>query len=245
MTIPFLPIYGFGAVSILFAALPFMANPILVFAVALITATLLELFTGFAMEKIFRTKYWDYSKNFMNYKGYICLKSSITWGFMGMLITYIINTPVADFVFSLTRPFTLCAAAVLTVIFAIDFVHSFNAAYSLREMIMSNEKLIAKALENAEERRAAAAAEIKKKMESALSYTEFDDYIRIKLSELKDTDFENPITRLHERISALRENVSCIDNRRTALLKRNPSAKCSSEFLTELREHIKRKKSDH
>ncbi len=255
MTIPFLPIYGFGAVSILFAALPFMTSPILVFAVALFTATLLELFTGFVMEKLFKAKYWDYSKNFMNYKGYICLKSSITWGFMGMLIAYVINKPVADFVFSLTRPFTLCAAAVLTVIFAVDFVHSFNAAYSLREMIMSNEKLmselmdireeVAKALENAEERRAAAAAEIKKKMESALSYTEFDDYIRIKLSELKDTDFENPITKLHERISALRENVSYIDNRRTALLKRNPSAKCSSEFLAELREHIKRKKSDH
>lgn len=254
MTIPFLPIYGFGAVSILFATLPFISNPVLVYIVAFITATVLELVTGLAMERLFKVKYWDYSKNFLNYKGCICLKSSITWGFMGLLITYVINKPIADFVFSMTKAFTIGASAVLTVIFVIDFVRSFNAAYDLRNMILNNEKLMSEikdikkeitaAIENskehAEEKRAAFAAEIKDKMEVALSYTEFDDYIKEKIKELKDTDFESPVKKLHERIDNLRENISSVDKRRTALLRRNPSAGCNNGFLREIRAHIKK-----
>ncbi len=254
MTIPFLPIYGFGAVSILFATLPFMANPLLVYIVAVITATVLELLTGAFMEKLFKVKYWDYSNNFMNYKGYICLKSSITWGFMGMLIAYIINSPIADFVFSLTRALSLGAAAVLTLIFAVDFVRSFRAAYSLRDMIMNNARLmselneikeeifsvIEKSREQAEERRAAFAAEIKEKMEAALSYMEFDDYIIEKLRELKNTEFESPASKLHDKLASLKENISSADSHRIALIRRNPSARCSNGFIKEIRAHIKK-----
>ncbi len=250
MTIPFLPIYGFGAVSIIFTTLPFISTPLLVYIVAAVTATVLEFFTGSVMEKLFKVKYWDYSKNFMNYKGHICLKSSITWGFMGLLITYAVNAPIADFVFSLTEAFTIAAASVLTVIFAIDFVRSFNAAYSLREMILSNERLMSElkeikeditaAIENAEEKRAAVAAEIKEKMETALSYTEFDDYIKEKINEWKNTDLEYPTYRLHNRMMDLKKNLSSVDKRRAALLRRNPGAKCHNGFLKEIREHIKK-----
>ncbi len=254
MTIPFLPIYGSGAVSILFAVLPFMASPLLVFVVSVITATLLELITGLVMERLFKVKYWDYSKNFINYKGYICIKSSITWGFMGLLIAYIINTPIADFVFSLTPSLSVAAAAILTVIFAVDFVRSFRAAYSLRDMIINNSYLMAeigeikdeissaieRSREHAEEKRAAVTSEIKEKMEAALSYIEFDDYIKEKLRELKNTDYESPASKLHEKLSALKENISSADKRRIALIKRNPSAKCSNGFIRELRAHIKK-----
>ena len=99
---PFLPIYGAGAVIILFVTIPAMSNPLLVYILSVISATVLEYFTGIAMEKFFKVRYWDYTKDFLNYKGYICLKSSITWGFMGLLITYIVNEPIARFIDSLS-----------------------------------------------------------------------------------------------------------------------------------------------
>lgn len=49
---PFLPIYGSGAVVVLIFTLPFRTNAGLVFLVGMTSATLLEYFTGVAMEKL-------------------------------------------------------------------------------------------------------------------------------------------------------------------------------------------------
>ena len=56
---PWIPIYGFGGVIMLFVALPFYFDPVLVFIVGLVAASTLEYFTGMLMEKIFAVKYWD------------------------------------------------------------------------------------------------------------------------------------------------------------------------------------------
>ena len=61
---PFLPIYGFGAVIILISTIPVRNNYFLIFLFGMLGATLLEYFTGWAMEQIFHVKYWDYTYDF-------------------------------------------------------------------------------------------------------------------------------------------------------------------------------------
>ena len=73
---PFLPIYGSGAVMMLFVSEPFKNNLILTYFAGVVGATLLELVTGAAMEALLKVRYWDYSNQKFNYKGYICLSSS-------------------------------------------------------------------------------------------------------------------------------------------------------------------------
>ena len=77
---PFLPIYGSGAVMMLFVSEPFKNNLILTYFAGVVGATLLELVTGAAMEALLKVRYWDYSNQKFNYKGYICLSSSVAWG---------------------------------------------------------------------------------------------------------------------------------------------------------------------
>ena len=77
---PFLPIYGSGAVMMLFVSEPFKDNLILTYFAGVVGATLLELVTGAAMEALLKVRYWDYSNQKFNYKGYICLSSSVAWG---------------------------------------------------------------------------------------------------------------------------------------------------------------------
>ena len=68
---PFLPIYGSGAVMMLFVSEPFKNNLILTYFAGVVGATLLELVTGAAMEALLKVRYWDYSNQKFNYKGYI------------------------------------------------------------------------------------------------------------------------------------------------------------------------------
>ena len=81
LRLPLLPLYGTGAVMMLWVSLPVKDNLLLVYLTGVIAATLLEYVTGWGMERLFKMKYWDYSSQRFNVKGYICLSSSIAWGF--------------------------------------------------------------------------------------------------------------------------------------------------------------------
>ena len=63
---PVIPIYGFGAIIMIFAAKPVLEKPTLVFIFGAIAATILEYFTGFILEVIFKTRYWDYKQTRIN-----------------------------------------------------------------------------------------------------------------------------------------------------------------------------------
>ena len=77
---PFLPLYGSGAVMVLLCTMGVRDHIILVFALGMTGATALEFITGVVMESIFHVKYWDYSKQKLNLKGYICPAASLCWG---------------------------------------------------------------------------------------------------------------------------------------------------------------------
>ena len=91
---PLLPIYGSGAIIILFAVIPVEDNLYLVWLFGMIAATALEYATGAAMERLFKVRYWDYSKQKFNLNGHICLTSSIAWGFFSILLVRFIHPPV-------------------------------------------------------------------------------------------------------------------------------------------------------
>jgi uncharacterized membrane protein len=87
---PFCPIYGIGAIIIFPFLKRFVGNIIVLFLVSFIVLSILEYLVGVGLEKIFKTKYWDYSDLKFNIQGRVCLKNSIFWGVLGVLfIEYI------------------------------------------------------------------------------------------------------------------------------------------------------------
>lgn len=90
---PICPIYAFGAVIAMLALTPVMDNPFLLYVFGGLLATLLELVTGFVLEKFFHTKWWDYSSMHFNFKGYICLEFTLLWG-VGFIILFDVLHPV-------------------------------------------------------------------------------------------------------------------------------------------------------
>ena len=82
---PFCPIYGFGAI-IMILCLDFLKdNVLLLFAVAFFVLSLWEYIVGVFLEKVFKTKYWDYSHLKFNIQGRVCLKNSFFWGLLGVI----------------------------------------------------------------------------------------------------------------------------------------------------------------
>lgn len=83
---PFCPIYGFSLVFIDIFLYNVTDNPIYIFLFSSLIISLLELIVGLLLDKIFNQRWWDYSNNILNFKGYICLKFSLTWGLICLIV---------------------------------------------------------------------------------------------------------------------------------------------------------------
>ena len=138
---PVIPIYGCGAMTMYFCTTPFRQWPVLVFIAGTIGCSVLEYFTGWAMEAIFKIRYWDYSDKKFNLNGYISLFTSLFWGFGSLCMCYFIQNGV-EYVASFVpeRLFNIIVF-VEVFIFAIDLALSFKAAFDLRALIMRLEKI--------------------------------------------------------------------------------------------------------
>ena len=78
---PWCPIYGFGACAVLlFLSDIANTNKLLLFFGSMLIASIIELVTGFVLEKLLHRKWWDYSDRRLNLGGYICLEYSLLWG---------------------------------------------------------------------------------------------------------------------------------------------------------------------
>lgn len=95
---PVCPIYGEGITLIIILLTPLQDNLLVLFAGSVIVTSALEYVTGWALEKIFHTRWWDYSENKFNLGGYICLQFSLAWGLAATFVMKIIQPMVAGFV---------------------------------------------------------------------------------------------------------------------------------------------------
>jgi len=83
---PFCPIYGFGALILVFTFKDLSTNFFLIFITAIVIMSLWEYFISWLMELIFQIKWWDYSNRLLNIKGRICLLNSFFWGILSLLL---------------------------------------------------------------------------------------------------------------------------------------------------------------
>ncbi|MGM9970194.1 MAG: putative ABC transporter permease [Anaeroplasma sp.] len=114
---PLCPIYGFGAIIIILMLNWAYDYWCLVLILGIILTSLLEYGTSLAMEQIFHMRWWDYSNKKYNLNGRICLKNSLMFGALVMLVIYLIHPYVVKkFVDLITNE------TIKTILFSILFV---------------------------------------------------------------------------------------------------------------------------
>ena len=82
---PFCIIYGFGAVGACLLLSPLSDHPVELYTASMTMATTMELITANVMIRLFGSFWWDYSHKPFNYKGILCLESSVGWGVLAVL----------------------------------------------------------------------------------------------------------------------------------------------------------------
>ena len=97
---PVCPIYGVGVILIFtLADLVYegveATNTLVLFAGGVVFATAVELSGGWALDKLFHARWWDYSKEPFNLHGYICLKFSLLWGVAIVFVVRVIHPFIA------------------------------------------------------------------------------------------------------------------------------------------------------
>lgn len=264
LRIPLLPLYGSGAIIMLWLSLPVKGNLILVFLSGMIWASLLEYATGYIMERLFKMKYWDYSNNPFNLNGYICLGTSIAWGFLTLLLTEVVHRPLEWLILQFHPLTTMIIVSILGIIFVADTVHSTKEALDLGHILEAMTKLKAE-LEEAQVQMALLKAETAQKvsdlkLETIQKASFLKDETLLKAVTLKDETMEKFSSLKAETANAIKESVlaehlqSLTESKekltkhlgfyRKGILKRNPTAssRLFGEALKELKEYSRKYK---
>ena len=138
---PIIPIYGIGALLILFCLLRYYDDPVVVFVFGVLITSALEYFTSFVLEKIFHNKWWDYSDRKYNLNGRICLRNSLAFGVLAILIVYFV-LPLLTMLFrAFSFKFWIIVSIVSAIILGMDIIYSVIIAYNLRNRIIIVEEL--------------------------------------------------------------------------------------------------------
>lgn len=122
---PFCPIYGVGALTAYFILYPYRESALALFVLGSLLATTLEYLTALLMIRIFGDFWWDYTDKPMNYKGILCMESSIAWGFYTIFLFMFLHKGVEAFINGMPVLFGRVSGSIIMVIFLSDFLHSF------------------------------------------------------------------------------------------------------------------------
>ncbi len=135
---PFCPIYGFGFVGAYLLFRPFAERYVLLYFLGVIAGTSFELLVAMIMKKFLGQVWWDYTNKPFNYKGVLCLESSIAWGFyclflFGFLQKFVSRT--SDLIpENVGILFIKTTAVVFILDFTVQLTRALGIHYSMTEM---------------------------------------------------------------------------------------------------------------
>lgn len=127
---PYCPIYGIGAV--LCALICSNINKwIYVFLICMFGSAILEFTTAFITEKMFHAVWWDYTNFPLNYKGIICLPAATAFGCAGLLVKYVLDPIIKNFIGVIPVFLVEPIAMILIAVFAADIALTVDSLVSL------------------------------------------------------------------------------------------------------------------
>lgn len=138
---PVCPIYGFGMILVLFFLTPLEDDLLLLYLGGVILPSALELVGGWALYKLYRTRWWDYTDKPFNIGGYVCLEFSLMWGVGAMVMVKAIHPTIAALVNILPPLVGFVLMCLLYAVYAADAVATAIAASDLARELDALEKV--------------------------------------------------------------------------------------------------------
>lgn len=129
---PYLPVYGFGALLILFSIRPFskkeikvgkiLITPIITFILIFFLTSIVEYCAGIILDVFFNKTLWDYSDEFLNIHGIVCLTASLKFATGGTIFLYLLQPLFENLISKLSPILSNILFATLFLIILTDFL---------------------------------------------------------------------------------------------------------------------------
>ncbi len=123
---PLCPIYGVGCVLLYLLLGGLAKNPIILALASMVICSVLEYFASYIMERIFKTRWWDYSNKKFNINGRICLEMAVPFGLLGLGAVYIFVPALLKLLSNIPTLGIYIIASVLFILFSVDLLVSFK-----------------------------------------------------------------------------------------------------------------------
>ena len=129
---PYCPIYGVSSLLMIFLLGRYKDDPWVLFVMSVVLCTAVEYITSFAMEKMFKVRWWDYSHIRFNLNGRVCLSNSALFGALGLFLTYALNPFIEKRYMLVPDKFFDITAIIVLIIFLVDIVISFEVICKIK-----------------------------------------------------------------------------------------------------------------
>lgn len=220
---PLCPVYGFGGVIILMLP-PFLYKTwIPLFFASMILCTIVEYFVSWLMEKLFHTRWWDYSHYKIQLNGRICLLNSILFGFLGVAVIHFVYPLMLDLLNLLSQTVINISGMIILAVLSVDifftvrklvdfanimkklkeFGETLNSHYGQEEWFKKGSvmEMINSVIERAENRREEFSQKVLEKIDKVqnLRLSSVESFIK-RFPSIKSIKYKEELNLLKEKI---------------------------------------------
>lgn len=121
---------------------PFQDKPFMVFLLGMLICDAVEYITSVLMETLFHARWWDYTYEFANIKGRICLKHTLYWGIASIVFVYLVHPFVDSALIEIDPKYLTYILIVILCIFVVDVIHAFRKALDVRNLLLKLNSMI-------------------------------------------------------------------------------------------------------
>lgn len=129
---PYCPVYGIGCTLMIILLSKYLDDIVVLFFMCIVTFSILEYMTSFAMEKLFKARWWDYSNKRFNINGRICLETMIPFGLGGVFIMYVVNPVIMYVLTSMPDILLTIFSIVIGILYILDLCVSVKVISNLK-----------------------------------------------------------------------------------------------------------------
>lgn len=212
------PIYGHGALLVLYVLNGGLKNPLLTFLAGMVLTTALEYFTSWMMEAIFHMRWWDYSNCKYQLNGRICLTNCIFFGLGCMLLCHVVNPPVLRWLMGIGPEYTVPVASFIFGLYIMDNVLSIRSAFQLSHRLDKLQKIQQEIRQHLDEKAQLYGNRVEELTVRLMNGLEkaSDEYLQermLRLAQLRSGAdmFERRLLRSHPNLRSKRHGSKLID----------------------------------
>ena len=193
------PIYGHGALLVLYALRGGFRNPFLTFLFGALLTSALAYFYSWVMELLFHMRWWDYSHYKFQINGRVCLLNSTCFGLACVVLCHVVHPWLWAHILGLGSAVIVPLASFISGIYLTDTVLSVRSAIQLSAQMGKLRELQSEIRDHIAEKRE----------ESAERRAERREEARERARALRDGAdiFERRLLHSHPQLKAAREDL--------------------------------------